>query len=212
MRLLAMDAASGQCSAALLDSEVCLGAMRGGDSRGAASALPEMTAALLARHGARLDAIAVTVGPGSFTGLRAALAFAHGLALGAGIPVVGVSVAEALLGPEPNAAVWVALDARRAGRVFLGCGGAVAVASLDALPTPAGPITVVGDAAELVVAALRRAGALATVSGNGVVDQAAVGRVALQRLRGEAPPCEALPLYVDLPEARPSGARRPAPV
>ncbi len=213
MRLLALDAALAECSAALLEGDTSLEATRGGESRAAAATMPPMVAALLARHGAHLDAVAVTVGPGSFTGLRASLAFAHGVALGAGIPVVGVTVAEALLGLAPDATIWVALDARRAGRVFLSCGdAAMAVASLDALPTPPGPVCVVGDAAHLVVAALRRAGASATAAGGELVDPAAVGRVALRRLHGEASPCAAQPLYIDPPEARPYGARRPAPV
>ena len=45
---------------------------------------------------ASLDLVAVTVGPGSFTGIRAGLALAHGIALAAGVPVVGVTVGEAL--------------------------------------------------------------------------------------------------------------------
>ena len=51
---------------------------------------------------ADLDLVAVTVGPGSFTGIRAALALAHGLALAAGVPVIGVTVGEALADALPH--------------------------------------------------------------------------------------------------------------
>ena len=50
----------------------------------------------------RLDLIAVTVGPGSFTGIRAGLALAHGIALAAGVPIVGVTVGEALADSLPH--------------------------------------------------------------------------------------------------------------
>ena len=209
MRLLALDAALRQCSAALLDGEAVLGASVGGDSRQAAASLSGLVEALLARHGRHLDAIGVTTGPGSFTGLRAALAFAHGMALGASIPLVGVTVAEALRGAAYGD--WVAIDSRREGRIFLGGGDGAVDVMLDALPCHGGPVRGVGDAAGPVVAALRRAGYQAMDGGGDAVDPGAVGRVALRRLRGGLPPCDPQPLYAEPPEARPPGAWRPAP-
>ena len=152
-----------------------------------------------------IGAVAVTVGPGSFTGLRGALAFAHGLALGGGVPVIGVTVAEALL--EDGAAdwpgpVWVALDSRRPGRVFLGRDGEVTAETLDALPLPIAPVLVLGDAAALVCAALRAAGADAREGAAQSVRAASVGRVALRRMAGELAPCPAQPMYVEPPAAR----------
>ncbi len=212
MRLLALDAALGPCSVALIEDGRCLGVKAGADSRAATATLPVMVQDLLREHGAGFDAVAVTVGPGSFTGLRGAIALANGLAIGAGVPVVGVTVAEALLdGLSTSRQAWVALDSRRAGRIFLGRDGAMEAAPMAALPLPAGPAVVLGDAAGAVVAALQAAGADA-VSGNRCqVSLASVARVALRRLAGDLAACPAQPLYIEPPEARPAAAHRPAP-
>ncbi len=214
MRLLALDAALGACSVAFMTGGRLLGLREGGDSRLATSVLPGLVQGLLAEHGRELDAVAVTIGPGSFTGLRGALALAHGLAIGAGVPVVAVTVAEALRAavmPAPRYEDWVALDSRRAGRIFLDRGDGMVAVSLDALPTPAGPVRVLGDAAPAVVAVLRQTGTDAVMIGQ-AVSAAAVGQVALWRLAGDIPPCDARPLYVEPPEARAAAHLRPAPV
>lgn len=194
--MLAMDAAGLTCSVALLDDARCLIERSGGNSRAAAASLPRIAEGILAEFGEQLGAVAVTIGPGSFTGLRGALALAHGLALGRGVPVVGVTVAEALLhGGRP---AWVALDARRPGRIFLDTGGGMAACLLDALPPMSSPTFVVGDAAEAVCAA--RPAAIA--GGISSVSSCAVGQVALRRLAGEIGPCSAWPLYIEAPAAR----------
>ncbi len=68
-----------------------------------------------------IDAIAVSVGPGSFTGLRIGTGFAKGVAFARRKALVGVSTLEALAGcaPEECSTVAVALDARK-GEVYLG--------------------------------------------------------------------------------------------
>ena len=60
----------------------------------------------------RLDRIGVTVGPGSFTGLRVGVAFAKGLALALDRPAVGIGTLEALAA-EADGLVFAAIDARR---------------------------------------------------------------------------------------------------
>lgn len=115
MRILSLDTVSPFPSLALGDGEA-FGMTRDLPRQGAES-LPLALANLLADAGltvADLERVAVLSGPGSFTGLRAGLAFARGLARGRGIPLVLVptfaAAAEAV--PGPSDAVFV-LDAGR---------------------------------------------------------------------------------------------------
>ncbi|WP_315702381.1 MULTISPECIES: tRNA (adenosine(37)-N6)-threonylcarbamoyltransferase complex dimerization subunit type 1 TsaB [unclassified Bradyrhizobium] len=121
MLILAIDTALDHCAAAVLDTDT--GKMRALESqpmkRGHAEALMPMIARLMERSGmsfAALDRIAVTTGPGSFTGLRVGLSAARGIALAADKPVVGVTTLSAYAapvvsedGPHP---VISAIDAR----------------------------------------------------------------------------------------------------
>ena len=209
MRLLVLDAALGPCGAAFFVDGACVAREWRPDRAGLAG-LPAMARSVLARAGG-LDAVAVTTGPGSFTGVRAALALAQGVALGAGVPVLGITVAEAMVeAAAPGGRVlWVALDTRR-GRVFLAQGGATRVVGLDALPRPDGPVMVAGDAGRAVADALAAAGVDAVASPVDCVMMEAVGRVAERQLAAGGPLRAALPLYVEPPEAR-AAVARPAP-
>jgi tRNA threonylcarbamoyladenosine biosynthesis protein TsaB len=77
--------------------------------------------ALLAEAGAtfaQIEGIAVSIGPGAFTGLRIGCGMVQGLAFGLGIPVVGVNTLEALAADTPGERILATLDARM-GEVYL---------------------------------------------------------------------------------------------
>ena len=208
MLILALDAALARCTAAVL-SDGTVAAMQQLDGRGGEAALlPALAAACLAESGqqaASLDAVAVTVGPGSFTGLRAAIAFAAGLAQASGAALVGVTVVEALAAAvplPPGRTLWVAIDSRRQDRVFLATGDAPRAVPLSALPQPSGPVALAGDAAPAVAARLAARGADVLLTDARLPRAADVARVAARRLAGELPPLAATPLYLDAPAAR----------
>jgi tRNA threonylcarbamoyladenosine biosynthesis protein TsaB len=217
MLVLALDAALARCAAALVvDSEV-LAARQADATRGHAALLPVMAQEVLADAALRatsLSVVAVTVGPGSFTGIRAGLALAHGIALAAGAPVVGVTVGEALADSLPHLGerqLWVAIDSRR-GRVFLERAATVIAIPLDELPTPDRKLAVAGDAAAAVAARLAARGVDVMLTDARLPIARHIAVVAERRFRGELRPLPAQPLYVDPPEAGlPAGGLRPPP-
>jgi len=97
--LLAIESATDWLSVALLEGERLVGLRRSEEPRQHASALLPTIDALLTGAGVRLDdlgALAVSVGPGSFTSLRIGLATAKGLVFGRSWPVIGVPTLEAM--------------------------------------------------------------------------------------------------------------------
>ena len=212
MRILALDAALARCSVALVYGDVVVSHRWAPSGRGQSAVLAPMVADVLSA-GDGFDAVAVTVGPGSFTGLRSAIALAHGLGAG-GRPVIGVTVAEALaqaVGELGGRTLWTAIDSHR-GRVFLDIGGVVRAFALDELPRPDGRLAVCGDAAIAVASRLLSVGWDARLTDVRLPDAVHVAAVASRRLAGRLPPLAAQPLYVDPPEAAlPAGGLRPPP-
>lgn len=116
MPLLAIDTSGPRLQLAVLSPDTALTHVEE-IAKGHAEILFEHVATLLGRAGlvyGDLDRIAVTTGPGSFTGLRIGIAAARGLGLALGVPVVGVPtlVAISLSGPADGAS-YVLSDARR---------------------------------------------------------------------------------------------------
>lgn len=226
MRILVVNAAP-----AGADARALLGCVEGSEGalhpvrmldlpgRGGAEAMPAHCSALLAACGWRaadLDLIAVVVGPGSFTGLRASLAMAHGLALGTGCLVVGVTGGEAMdraLRKEagPGRAVLCLSFARR-GRIFVEQEGVVRAAMCADFVFPPGRLLVAGDEAAGMLAARGTGREDIALSSRSVPDGVMIAQAALDRRAGGLAAREILPLYVDPPEAKlPAAGLRPAP-
>ncbi len=219
MRILALDTALPAASICIIDG----GAARPLVSealpmdRGHAEALMPMVARAMAQvEGgfASLDRVAVTVGPGSFTGIRIGIAAARGIALARGIEAVGVSTLAAYAAPllfeETDGIVAAAIDARH-GHVFFtayGPGGRV-LTSPRILPLRdacrllgAGRVRVVGSGAPLLKEEAAKIGCVITVvNAAPSPDIFAVARLGLAADPVNAP---ARPLYLKAPDVKPT--------
>ncbi|MDJ1158744.1 tRNA (adenosine(37)-N6)-threonylcarbamoyltransferase complex dimerization subunit type 1 TsaB [Chelatococcus sp. SYSU_G07232] len=218
MRVLAIDTALGACAACVLEKGAAepLAHESLTIDRGHAEALLPLVERVVAHSEggfAALSRVAVTVGPGSFTGLRVGIAAARAIGLAAKIPVVGVTTLSALLAPlvarEENRFLAAAIDARH-GHVFfqvVAAGGRTVIPPRHlsvrdaARAIGAGPVTLSGSGAPAVAAEALSLGT-----------DAVVGEVApapsilwVARLGLAADPAAALPkpFYLRSPDARP---------
>jgi tRNA threonylcarbamoyladenosine biosynthesis protein TsaB len=221
MRVLAIDTALEACSAAVLDTE--RGEIIAHESlpmvRGHAEALIPLIARVMdmALIGfSALDRIAVTTGPGSFTGLRVGISAARGIALAAGKPAIGLSTLAAYAAPliaaDDTLPVVVAIDARH-DHVYLqvfGPGGRTIVAPRlaplrDALRVSAtGAPRLIGTAAGIIASAWpsgERAPSL--VDSRRAPDIDWVARLGAAAADTGAVP---KPLYLRAPDAQPQNA------
>jgi tRNA threonylcarbamoyladenosine biosynthesis protein TsaB len=178
----------------------------GAREAGRAGELAALAAELMAAAGPDApEAVVAMVGPGSFTGLRAALALAHGLAVGSGAPLVAVAAAEAFAEAHPRRPLLAAFAGGRRGRYVVQRvapdGACEAPAALDEaavarLPLPDRTL-VVGPAAFALAALLRGEGRLAEVDAAPRPPDAAIAGIARARLAGRLAARAALPLYAD---------------
>jgi tRNA threonylcarbamoyladenosine biosynthesis protein TsaB len=223
MRVLAIDTALAACSAAVFDSAE--GDSLAGETlpmtRGHAETLLPLVARVMDRakiEFADLDRIVVTIGPGSFTGLRVGISAARGIALAASKPAVGVTTLAAFAAPHmvgddttPLAAV---IDARH-DQVYLqvfGRGGRTLVAPriasiAEAIRSAASaPTRIVGSAAGLVAAAWPAAEPKPkSIDERPAPDIAWVARLGVSAMEAQEPP---KPLYLRTPDAQPQDAAR----
>ena len=113
--ILAFDTASAHCAVAVLHGDEVIASAVEPMAKGQAERILTLAQELLVQTETRMDqlsAIGVGVGPGNFTGIRIAVSAARGLALGLGIPAIGVTAFEALkLGTDGPCLCTV--DARR---------------------------------------------------------------------------------------------------
>jgi tRNA threonylcarbamoyladenosine biosynthesis protein TsaB len=216
--LLALESAVSTCSVAVCDGAAqVLGQLRGAPGAGQADRLVELIDAALDTAGVGyldLDVIAVNHGPGSFTGVRAGVAAARGLALALGRPVIAVNTLEALattVGVQPAGTIVAALDARR-GQVYVQTfdhrlvahGGPSALAPEEVrLEDARPPLCLVGSGAALIRAVLPDAAPI--VCARAEADALAVAQRALARLAAGERPRDGptvQPLYLRPPDAR----------
>jgi tRNA threonylcarbamoyladenosine biosynthesis protein TsaB len=206
MIVLGLDTCLSSCSVAVFDGERVLASAREVMARGHQERLAPMAQAVMAEAGLRFDElqrIGVTVGPGSFTGLRVGIAFAKGLAAALDLPTVGVGALEALAA-EAQGLVFAVVDARR-GQVYVqGFEDGRALMAPDALTAETaaariaelsmgGPFTLVGSGAVLLEG-LAPAAAVVLAEG---ADARIVARLAATR---EPRPLK--PLYLRAPDAK----------
>lgn len=213
MLVLAIDTASADCAACLFDTGA--GAVLASQSEmigtGHAERLMGQIGAVLAEGGKTygdIERISVSVGPGSFTGVRVGVAAARGLALALAIPAIGISTLEALAADArdalPGLPVLAAIDARR-GQVYAQAFGADGIAvgeptvvpmeEAEALALPGaiiagsgGSLLPTGVPPDRLLFADRSTGAIATFA-----------RLAAAREPHTAP----VPLYLRAPDAKP---------
>jgi tRNA threonylcarbamoyladenosine biosynthesis protein TsaB len=213
---LGLDTALGACSVALLDGETVLGREFVPMTNGHAEALAPMAEHVMAGRGfASVRRIAVTTGPGTFTGQRIGLAFARGLAVALKIPCVGVTTLEAMAAESqmlrPGRACLVASDAKR-GEAYVQAFGADGAALSPPQLLSLGDAVVLG--ASLGPHAVFAGTAARAVAQEQEVlpvtqpDARWVAQLALSRVPDEHPPA---PLYLRAPDAKLPGPLKPLP-
>ena len=218
MKILAIDTALPAVSACVLNEGAVEpeAAETLGMERGHAEALiPLIERVVSATAGgfAALDRVGVTVGPGSFTGLRVGIAAARAIALAWSIPAVGVSTLAALAAPlileEKPGIVVVAVDARH-GHVFFAAFHADGrilqlprfASKEEAIRTLGdGPLRLAGSGAPILAIEAWQRGLQAEIVGDRIVpDITFVARLGLLADPASAPP---RPLYLKAPDAKP---------
>jgi tRNA threonylcarbamoyladenosine biosynthesis protein TsaB len=217
--ILAMDTALGACSVALtVDGRIAAHEHRA-MARGHAEALAPMVDAAMRSSGlgfAELDVIAVTTGPGTFTGQRVGLAFARALRVALNKPAIGVTtldcLAEEALDKLPRPWAIAAADAKR-GEIYLGArsakGETLIPPELIALESITARLAVIanahgrdvvlaGTAAEAIAPLLAKAEFQTSDSVVRQPDALFVARLAARTPAGSPPK----PLYLRAPDAK----------
>ncbi len=218
MIVLAIDTALDYCAAAVLDASArtMIAHETLEMKRGHAEALMPLIARVMNASGLRyldLDRIAVTTGPGSFTGLRVGISAARGIGLAAGKPVIGLTTLSAYVAPlvaeQGEQPIIAAIDARHDHvyfQVVAGNGSALmrpAVVPIEETFTASrfGTLRMVGNAARILADRWpRNVPAPSLVDPQPGPDIAWVAWIGAATEPDAAPP---KPFYLRLPDAKP---------
>ncbi len=212
MIVLAIDTCLAACSAAVVEGDRVLASASEPMLRGHQERLAPLTREVMRAAGldfGAIDRIGVTVGPGSFTGLRVGLAFAKGLALALDRPGVGVGSLDALAAALATDGFRAALIDAGRGRLFVQIfEGETAVGAPDSLEiataaarlaelVQSGDVTLTGPGAALLSGVAPRAR---------IIDQPAPSPVVVAKVAARAPIVPPRPLYLRAPDAKPKAA------
>ena len=219
LKILALDTAISACSVAIrVNGETVSSALEPMD-RGQSEALMPMLMIVLKQANLKVkdvDLIAVTRGPGMFTGLRIGLAAARGLALASGVDCCGITTTEAIADATydiitPSKTLLVALDSKRADiyvqvfrerNLLMNQPCAVGLDGLQSLIDGlglTGQVEIVGDAKDRVIDVLK--GDFIKSSSSGVADARFVARVAERIVLSGAGLSDTSPLYLRAADA-----------
>jgi tRNA threonylcarbamoyladenosine biosynthesis protein TsaB len=220
LKVLGIDTSCASASACVIDADelgfLALAAERADDNR--AEALAPMIERIVAQTGgmANLERIAVTVGPGSFTGIRIGLSLAKAMGLALRIPVVGVSTLAAFAAPlfldAPGSVIAAVVDARHGAAYFelfdsygVSRGAPRPLKMIEAVRAiGSGPARLAGDAAAALALEAKRYGlSIEAISPGSSPDAFEVAKLG-SRLDPKAAP--ARPLYIKAPDVRPPAA------
>ena len=203
MTVLVIDTCLGACQVGRFDAGRMLAGLSEPMERGHQERLAPMAAEVMAGASfAELEKIVVTIGPGSFTGLRVGLAFAKGVQLATGAPLAGVGTLAALAASAEGVAAGV-IDARR-GLVYvqafevgraLDAPDIVPIAEAARRLAALRDLTLVGPGAHLLAAELPSA----KLDPRPAPDLAALGRLA----ETAEPVADLRALYLRAPDAKP---------
>ena len=195
--ILALDTSTAACTAALFDgSGDCIARRDEVIGRGHAERLVPMIAEML--EGRNADQIIVGVGPGSFTGIRVGIAAAHGLAIGWGAELKGMSSLALLAATTSGSEVAVAVQ---------GGHGELFVQEFDASGEPASELRNLppaAAAAETKAALVIGSGArqLVDARGTGEAREAWPAAADALRLPPQLRSLPPKPVYARAPDAR----------
>lgn len=221
-RVLAIDTALGGCSVCVFDTGQLLPLAIESEAmdKGQAEAIMPMIERVMQHVDggfASLERVAVSVGPGSFTGLRIGVAAARAIGLAAGIPVVGVSTLAAyaapLVNPQEPGVIAVGIDARHGSvffQAFTATGRTIVLPRVISVKEAgraigAGPVRLAGSGAAALAVEAMALGLKASIADL----KAAPDIVWLARLGLAADPttASAKPLYLRAPGATPQESK-----